>query len=234
MQDDSVDASAPFATNHRLDPDVEEDYGPIEAFVKSDDDDYSVEEIDDEDVDILPSRAEVAQKARSKLRTYSILGSICLILVIVAVMVPISLTILRVDNDLRFSSTSPSQVPSTQPSQAPTTLEFTEYVKVFSQVSSMQDLMTSGSPQHKASRWMYLFDPLQRNILDPKFLQRYIAAVFYYSTSHGSGWADCYAGDVSCTSDSKQTWLSFHDECDWYGFVQCNSDGFVTRFVISK
>eukprot|EP00551_Chaetoceros_affinis_P004325 CAMPEP_0203667280 /NCGR_PEP_ID=MMETSP0090-20130426/4150_1 /ASSEMBLY_ACC=CAM_ASM_001088 /TAXON_ID=426623 /ORGANISM="Chaetoceros affinis, Strain CCMP159" /LENGTH=442 /DNA_ID=CAMNT_0050531399 /DNA_START=119 /DNA_END=1447 /DNA_ORIENTATION=- len=224
----------PFATVASLAPrEVEEDYqvAPIEAFVK-DDDDGSVEEIDAENIDVLPTRSEVAQKARKRLRLYSIVGSLCVIITTIGVMVPISLTILRVDPDLTIPSDAPSSEPSIQPSISPTGGQYSDYVDVFSQVSDVRLIRTPGSPQYRASRWIYDFDPARRAISDARLIQRYIAAVFYYSTSNGSGWADCYPGDVGCTSDSKESWFSSHDECDWFGFRECNDNGFVTSFYI--
>lgn len=222
------------STEHSLDEeddeeDDDEDYGPIEAYVKKDDD--TVEEIDAENIDVLPTTSEIAEKARNKLRKYSILGALCLVVTITAVMVPLSLTVLRPKKPI-IVDTTPSAAPSSQPSQSPTTQHFTEYVEFFSQISSMDDLTTFGSPQYRASRWIYNFDPLLRDLSHPRLMQRYIAAVFYYSTSKGEGWADCFPGDVGCTSDSQQSWLSAYDECQWYGFAECNEDGFLTRFVI--
>mmetsp|Transcript_15894 Transcript_15894/g.19399 ORF Transcript_15894/g.19399 Transcript_15894/m.19399 type:complete len:244 (+) Transcript_15894:95-826(+) len=225
--------SAPFRTNaYTSSPDIEEDYGPIEAYVKDDyDDDVSVEEIDDENVNILPSSAEVARKARSKLKLYSIIGSMCILVTVVAVMVPVGLTVLKTETKY---TQPPTQAPSVQPSQAPTDLFFTDYVDAFAGVSDRTLINTPGTAQYRASRWIYNFDPVRRDISDSRLLQRYIAAVFYYSTSQGYGWLDCYPGDVACTSDSKEAWFSSHDECNWFGFTECDRDGHVTRFVICK
>jgi hypothetical protein len=224
----------PFPTMTSISPAVEEDYGPIEAFVKQDDDDTSVEEIEAGNVDVLPTRSEVAQQARSKLKKYSILGSLCLVITIIGVMVPLSLTVFRTKHNLRMTTIAPSQAPSIQPSSSPTTFELTEYVETLSQVSSLELLMTPGSPQYRASRWIYDVDPEQMNITHPRLLQRYIAAVFYYSTSNGNGWADCYPGDVHCSSEGKKSWLSSHHECEWFGFTHCDDNGFVTKFEICK
>jgi hypothetical protein len=235
-EDASEHITSPFATTaNTAAQDVEEDYGPIEAFIKDDFcDDTSIEELDAENIDVLPTRSEVASGARSKLRLYSILGAVCLVITIIAVMVPISLTVLRTNATLKIKTYAPSQAPSAMPSQSPTSFEFTEYVTVLSQVSSIELLMTPGSPQYRASKWIYDVDPIQRSLSDPRLLQRYIAAVFYYSTSNGNGWADCYPGDVGCTSAGKESWFSSHDECKWFGFEDCNDNGFVTRFVISE
>ncbi len=227
----------PFTTVASLTPqEVEEDYGTIEAFIKEDggDDEGSITEIDAENIDVLPTRSEVAQKAREKLRLYSIIGSLCIILTTIAIMVPISLTLLRVDPDLSIPTDVPSQAPSIMPSTSPTGEHYVDYVDVFSQVSNRTLLMTPGSAQYRASRWIYDIDPARREVSDSRLIQRYIAAVFYYSTSDGSGWADCYPGDVGCTSDSKESWFSSHDECKWFGFRACDENGFVTSFYISE
>ncbi len=233
-QEEPLTSSTPFTTSTTRDKDVEEDYGPIEAFVEGGEDDTSVEEIDEQDVDVLPTSSEVAEKARSKLRVYSIIGSICVVIITIAIMVPVSLIVLRNERNLRIPTEFPSASPSLQPSHLPTTDLYTDYLEVLSSVSSMENLTDRSTPQYRASRWIYKYDPIRRDLSHPKFLQRYIAAVFYYSTSNGKGWADCYPGDVLCITDSKQAWFSYHDECDWFGFVQCNREGFVTRFVISK
>lgn len=224
--------TSPFQTSPAQSHDVEEDYGPIEAFVEGEEDDTSIEEIDEEKVEVLPTRSEVAEKARSKIRLYSIIGSLCVVVTTIAIMVPISLVVLRNDRKLRNPTEFPSAIPSIQPSTAPTTVQYTDYLEVLSSVSSMVDLTKRGSAQYRASRWIYEFD--QRDLNHPKLIQRYIAAVFYYSTSNGKGWSDCYFGDKACMEHGKQAWLSIYDECDWFGFVECNRDGFVTRFLISE
>lgn len=185
MNQEESELTTPFQTTVTT-KEVEEDYGSIEAFVFKgcQDDDWSAaEEIDTELIDVLPTRSEIAQQARINLRKYSILGSICLIISIIAVMVPISLTILRSDNDLKYASNYPSLSPSPFPSQFPTSLEFTEYVETFSQVSSMEDLLRTDSPRYKASRWIYDVDQSNRDVSDPRLIQGYIAVVFLLNFS---------------------------------------------------
>ena len=70
---------------------------------------------------------------------------------------------------------------------------FTDYVDKASEVSNKTLITTPGTAQYKAMKWIYYDDPFgRREVEDERFLQRYIAAVFYFSTSEGNGWSDCY------------------------------------------
>jgi len=205
----------------------------IKAYVVDSDEDSEISEIEALHVDILPTRVETAKKARSKLRLYTIFAIIFLILLATAIMVPVYMLVLKPDPLDRTEP--PSMSPSLAPSEAPTDILYSQYVEKISEISNPTMLMTTGTAQNKAITWLYHHDPANRRDLDDaRLFQRYIAAVFYYSTSKGRGWHDCYAGDVLCTSSSKKPWLSLWDECDWYGFVECDENRFVTRFIIQK
>jgi len=152
-------------------------------------------------------------------------------------MVPIYFLLLK--PDAKDVSDVPSNVPSVAPTMAPTETLYNEYVELLSEISNPVMLMTPGTAQYKALKWLYHNDPLyypggRRELDDARLLQRYAAAVFYYSTSGGRGWHDCYPGDVACTSNSKRAWFGPWDECEWYGFVECDDAGFVTRFIIRE
>jgi len=219
------------ATNN-TDTDTAEE-NAIKAYVIDSDDESETSEIYALNVDILPTRVETAKKARSKLRLYTIFAMIFLISLATAIMVPVYILVLKPDPLDRTEP--PSMSPSLAPSEAPTEMLFSLYVEKVSEISNPTMVMTPGTAQYKAIQWLYHNDPAGRRDLDnDRFFQRYFAAVFYYSTSKGRGWHDCYAGDTMCTSSSKKPWLSLWDECEWYGFVECDTDGFVTRFVISK
>ena len=69
---------------------------------------------------------------------------------------------------------------------------------------SGEALMDVGSPQHRAAKWISDEDPMQLNIDDPGFEQRYVMAVFYYSLN-GDDWS------------SSDGWLSGDSECTWKG-----------------
>ncbi len=227
----------PFPTSATMHNDmIDEDYAeatPIKAYViESDEEEEGDEEVEALNVDVLPSREEAAQSARSNLKRYCIIGTVVIILLATAIMVPVYFTVLKIDIDI---SQSPTAMPSLQPSSAPTTVLFTEYVDKAAQISNRTLLVTPGTVQYKAIYWIYHSDPFgRRDIDDDRLLQRYIAAVFYFSTSMGRGWADCYPGDVACTSNSKKAWFGPWDECEWYGFTECDEEGFVTRFIICK
>lgn len=217
--------------------DVDDDYADqpmaIKAYVVDSDAESTASEIEALNVDVLPTRNEKAKIARNKLRQYTLLSVAFIIVLAVVIMVPLYFTVLKAD-PLDISE-APSPVPSVSPSQAPTSELFAEYADKVSTISNPVMLMTPGTAQYKAIRWLFHNDPAgRRDLDDDRLLQRYIAAVFYYSTSKGRGWYDCYPGDVSCTSNSKKEWFSAWDECEWYGFSECNEDKLVTRFVISE
>lgn len=205
----------------------------IKAYVVDSDEESTTSEIEALNVDVLPTRNEKARIARSKLRQYTIYSVVFIILLVIVIIVPLYFTVLKANPpDI---SDVPSAFPSVSPSQAPTSVLYSEYVDTVSSVSNPVLLMTPGTAQYRAIRWLYHDDPAgRRDINDDRLFQRYIAAVFYYSTSRGRGWHDCYPGDVACTSNSKKEWFGPWDECEWYGFVQCDENGFVTRFIISK
>ncbi len=221
-----------IANDFERDEHMSED-AAIKAYVVDSDEESTTSEIEALNVDVLPTRKEKAEIARSKLRRNTIYSLFALILLIVIIIVPLYLTVLKADHP--ESSFAPSSIPSASPSETPTTVLYSDYVDKLSSISTEVQLMTPGTAQYKALRWLYHDDPAgRRDINDKRLFQRYIAAVFYYSTSEGRGWHDCYPGDVACTSNSKREWFSPWDECDWYGFIQCDGEGFVTRFIISK
>ena len=257
-----MNSAPPFETAPCLRHQVEEDYGPPSNFdspisKNKDDDDHptnddgsplqaflsEVETEQPHQVEILPTSSELSRKARSKLRRYSIIGCFCVIIVVSAIMIPLSLTVLRRKkivvsvNYLTAQPTEePSSMPSIQPSQKPSQNLYGKYVQTLSSVSNVTDILNHTTPQYKALRWIYHMDPYgRRHLSDPRLSQRYIAAVFYFSTAgsnNENSWIDCFPGDVSCTSNGKLSWFGPYDECDWFGFVECDEQGFLTRFVM--
>lgn len=87
--------------------------------------------------------------------------------------------------------------------------------------------MDQTSPQYQAALWLADEDPyFQTNVLDfgdPKLLQRYAAATFYYATS-GGNWKLCGKNSPSC---GNVDWLTENDECDWFSLT-CE-DGEITE-----
>ena len=96
----------------------------------------------------------------------------------------------------------------------------------------MQDLETDGSPQRLSLDWIVFDDPLFLCPDDPKLVQRYVMAVFYYSTE-GDDWRDCSAPagysdrEISDANGMCRlrgdAWLTPVSECDWGG-LECHND----------
>ena len=109
------------------------------------------------------------------------------------------------------------------------------------QISSPDDVDTEGTPQNLATEWIINQDPLQLCPTDPNLVERYVMAVFYYSTL-GNRWYECSSQDssedctievspLSSTSTNATTtmvisgsdpWLSEASVCTWGGLA-CDS-----------
>ena len=217
-------------TDEDVDESVNEGVAAVKAYIIDSDEESTNLEVEALDVEFLPSREQKAAIARSKLKKYTIYSVAIIIVLVVAIIVPLYFTVLK--SDPLDISDAPSNMPSSAPSQAPTSVLYHDYFNKLSEISDPKLLMTPNTAQYRAIRWLYHDDPADlRNISDARLFQRYIAAVFYYSTSQGRGWYECYPGDRKCT---KTEWLSLSDECEWYGFTKCDENGFVTRFIIGK
>eukprot|EP00957_Ditylum_brightwellii_P114161 8703145-Ditylum_brightwellii.AAC.1 len=160
-------------------------------------------------------------------------------------------------------SVMPSSMPSSEPSSMPSylpsftpTFEFCEMssedrrdaiTEMLLSVSERNDLFMFGSPQYFALEWLLEFDSFHVCPDDPNCVQRYILAVFYFSTGGGT-WDECNAptdfsdsvniaqANVGCTilADGfdvfhlpivlgSDAWLSPTNECNWGGMA-CSQD----------
>jgi hypothetical protein len=126
-------------------------------------------------------------------------------------------------------------------------------------VSDAIDMDTAGSPQIRALDWIINDDPMQLCPQDSNLIQRYVLAVFYFST-RGDRWTQCSAPidysedemsvqeandmcniDVSSGSSSSSStfesgsnaWLTPETECSWGG-LGCNEDNDVVRIEMGK
>ena len=116
-------------------------------------------------------------------------------------------------------------------------------------VSSPSDVDTPGSPQFLATNWIIEEDPEFLCPQDPRLIQRYVMAVFYYST-RGDRWTQCSAPDDPSDTDSVQeandmcmitvpggqgsnAWLTPSNECTWGG-IGCSMDDVITRLEMER
>jgi len=96
---------------------------------------------------------------------------------------------------------------------------------VLGDVSPREDLEDFTTPQGMAFEFIVNDDEAQLCPDDENLIQRYVAAVLYYSTE-GDGWSECFQGDTECGQGQsyyggKEAFLSPGSECDWAGLA-CN------------
>ena len=90
-------------------------------------------------------------------------------------------------------------------------------------------LNTAGTPQKLAVDWLLDEDTMQVCPGDKKIVQRYVMALFYFSTA-GSSWLECSKNGLC--SEGKN-FLDGASECEWGGLA-CNNDNCITQIVFGK
>lgn len=78
-------------------------------------------------------------------------------------------------------------------------------------MSSRQDIADDRSPQGKALNWITNEDEAQLCPNDDNLIQRYIMAVFYYSTD-GDRWAECSAGSASVRAEDDNAMVAIEEK----------------------
>eukprot|EP00978_Attheya_sp_CCMP212_P005821 scaffold12969_cov65-Attheya_sp.AAC.13 len=183
-------------------------------------------------IPVMSEQEEITQEAQ-KHRRYVICFACLLVVIVVSIVVPISLTLFKPKKQKIFHtelpSPMPSSVPSTVPSAAPSSQGFVDIMNAVSNITSMDVFMDKSSPQYKAARYMADEDPSRiRPINDSHFLQLYALVTFFFSTN-GESWKRCNPGNLC--SGPFSTWLSDSDECDWMGIL-CDADKFLIQINI--
>lgn len=108
----------------------------------------------------------------------------------------------------------------------PTTRRAQILATLGSGVSDANSLATSGTPQNLAAEWLIDGDDFHVCPSDEKMVQRYVMALFYYSTE-GNSWSTCSENDTDCAGTP---YLSPVHECEWVGSA-CNSDQCITEII---
>jgi hypothetical protein len=107
-----------------------------------------------------------------------------------------------------------------------------------STVSNPQVLQDVKTPQYEALVWIVNEDTKQLCPRDPFLIQRYVAALLYFSTN-GEDWNNCSSvmmspcPDRNGDSDISQRWLSGEHVCEWYG-LRCNNDGEIASMDLKE
>jgi len=197
---------------------------------------------EDENV-FIPSAVEYDPDAKppvhqsKRFRMYAFLALFLLVLVGVGAGVGIPLAKNKREDD--------------QPVNYRETLGIREFVE---RVIGTEVLDDESSPSFKALRWITFNDPLQLLPQNPVFLQRFLLADFYFSTSMERPWDSCnppnleegeddkcvYGKLESLTPTVQRTpragsvrWVSGQHECEWVG-VTCDEENQVRDVDLSK
>ena len=217
----------PTIQEHEPSNDTENQGESIEAFIAND-------VVDATGVAVCLGDEEEKIVEERKYITRGFLVAICIVFVVIATVVPVSLFIFKKDPDVEVTiievgnspTDSPTLSPSSQPSYFPTSMKFSEISKemISAKITDNAELMTPGSPQYRALEW-FSQDSVQEDRVksDQRYLQRFVLAIFHYALSersiYGEGWNKCSEGK-QCVS-GENSWLSDTDECEW-AMISCD------------
>ena len=95
-------------------------------------------------------------------------------------------------------------------------------------------MVTEGSAQSRAWTWLLEEDDMYICPADSNVVQRYVMAVFYYSTL-GDSWFSCANNNNTPCPRGADTyrWLTGANECNWFG-IDCDKNGVVTGMVFGE
>lgn len=175
-----------------------------------------------------------------RFRLYGFLA--CAIVVLVAIGAAVTGTLGRDDGAGDF-----------EPTAAPTT--YRESLGIEAQVKRVvggELLEDPESPYARALEWITFDDPMQMMPEHPSFIQRYVAAYFYFATSEDGPWRSCnppedpWSGETKCSFSKLSSvfplgftpipwnaWLSKISECEWAG-IMCDEHGQVRTIDLCK
>ena len=184
--------------------------GGIQAFVAD-------TVVDATGVAVVMSEEEQEKEEERNYIRKGLLAALVITVIIVAVAVPLTMkfsdpgtkTILLTEAPTFFTP-APTMLPTNMPSPN----DYPGMVDTLWSISGPA-LIESGTPQNQALDWIARDDGANRSPFDSRFVQRYVLAVFYFSTG-GDQWLDCVEGE-QCNRGNY--WLSGDDECTWGGIV---------------
>jgi hypothetical protein len=101
-------------------------------------------------------------------------------------------------------------------------------------VSNPISMVREGSAQNRAWKWLLERDEMFICPKESNVVQRYILAVFYYSTL-GDSWFSCADNSNTPCPRGADTyrWLTGASECNWFG-VDCDINGVVTGVMFGE
>lgn len=98
-------------------------------------------------------------------------------------------------------------------------------------VSAANLLTTTDTPQYNAVEWLIGSDEFFVCPGDEKLIQRYVMALFYFSTD-GASWDQCKQAGGACPPGNKR-YLSKDNECDWFGNT-CDAEKCITEIIFES
>lgn len=114
-------------------------------------------------------------------------------------------------------------------------------------ISRSDDVVRSGSPQSLAANWIINGDEAKLCPQDDTWIQRYILALFYFSTN-GDKWFQCQspadaglsvseanaACNLTTSAEGTNAWLTPESECQWAGISCDGRDNTIQQLAIGK
>lgn len=189
-----------------------EDAG-IEAFVADN------QVIEAAGVAVIMSDEEQERLEKKRLRRYMMMGIACLLLIMAAIIIPVVIVFGNSNASSADNGLAPALSPTNMPSAAPTTSRLKDIMAYAATVSDPATLQDENSPQFRAATWVSDEDLAMAELGSVKLLQRYVLAVFYFSTG-GDNWEEC---SRKLTCNVGFSWLAGQqDECLWHG-VRCTA-----------
>jgi len=192
----------------------------------------------------LPGKEEEEREEKKKLRKYMLYGVLALLLIAAVIIVPIAVVFGKPK-----TTEAPSAAPTVVESMAPSHYRMGDAVEfiakeLYDNNMDFFDSENRESPQYLAADWIANVDPMYQKIWGwpeintTQFLQRYILAVFYFSTG-GDTWKNCKRNDPRCTTgfgwmqEKGSGGRNGRDECKWMG-IRCDIPGKITRILIGE
>jgi len=107
----------------------------------------------------------------------------------------------------------------------------------FREVSGDAPLQSVSTAQFQAANWLINEDELTICPEDEKVIQRYILAIFYFSTL-GDNWTECSRNDSTCGSlandfEGQSPYLSGSSECEWAG-SSCDEEKCIISIIFEE
>jgi hypothetical protein len=184
--------------------------------------------VDATGVAVIMSDEEEEVEIKKRQKRMLMLMALVVIVLLVAVIVPV---VIFTGGDTAVKLTpAPTVSPTVSPTMSPTTIRIPQLVSELVGFSSVDALEDRSSPQGKAVAWIVDDAFVQKEGLlptDPKFIQRYAMAVFYF-TLGGDAWNVCNRNDDSC----EKSWLKPTDECNWF-LLKCSDDKMIESIDFS-